>query len=87
MPEADTTIHTRSGHRAMSDAGMRGRDNRGGWSNDITKYEPLPLVDPIRFSKGFIDDTLHFLSTHQDFAGDRNDSTHNSAAVGTKVNI
>ncbi|KAJ1725407.1 hypothetical protein LPJ53_000445 [Coemansia erecta] len=87
MPETDTAILTRSGHRAMSDAGMRGRDNRGGWSSDMTKYEPLPLVDPIRFSKGFIDDTLHFLSTHQDFSGDKPDSTHSSAAVGAKVNI
>ncbi|KAJ1734322.1 hypothetical protein LPJ72_002403 [Coemansia sp. Benny D160-2] len=31
------------------------QDKSGSWSTKLDRYEPLPLVDSIRFSKGFID--------------------------------
>ncbi|KAJ1818220.1 hypothetical protein LPJ75_001503 [Coemansia sp. RSA 2598] len=84
LSENDARPFVRSSHRAMSDAGMRGRDAKREWSTDISAYEPLPLVDPIRFSKGFIDDTFHFLGTAQDNATDTSDHAHGST-IGTKV--
>ncbi|KAJ2707368.1 hypothetical protein FB645_000880 [Coemansia sp. IMI 203386] len=84
MSENDAKLFARSSHRAMSDAGMRGRDAKTEWSNDISTYEPLPLVDPIRFSKGFIDDTFHFLGTNQDKVADASEPAHGSS-IGTKV--
>ncbi|KAJ2723431.1 hypothetical protein GGI07_002633 [Coemansia sp. Benny D115] len=79
--ESAKSVGARTGHRALSDAGLRGRDGRGMWSTDITKYEPLPMMDSIRFSKGFIDDTLQFLNTkHQDSVADKKDSVKVSSA-------
>ncbi|KAJ2855123.1 hypothetical protein J3B02_002329 [Coemansia erecta] len=86
LSESEAKFFARSSHRAMSDAGMRNRDLKSEWSNDISTYEPLPLVDPIRFSKGFIDDMFHFLGTNQDNATDTNDPTHSgSSKLGAKV--
>ncbi|PIA19484.1 hypothetical protein COEREDRAFT_12855 [Coemansia reversa NRRL 1564] len=45
--------------RAKSDADIHRRV--AGWSGDAARFEPLPLVDPTRFSKGFIDAAFHIL--------------------------
>ncbi|KAJ2161366.1 hypothetical protein GGF46_001544 [Coemansia sp. RSA 552] len=67
---------SRSGLRAKSDADLRSRSNssKSGWA-DMTKYEPLPSVDPIRFSKGFIDATFE-MHSWQDLAGGKAPPAH-----------
>ncbi|KAJ2092775.1 hypothetical protein IW138_000870 [Coemansia sp. RSA 986] len=39
------------------------QDKNGNWSTKPERYEPLPLVDSIRFSKGFIDTAFRTLGS------------------------
>ncbi|KAJ2709654.1 hypothetical protein H4R19_004140, partial [Coemansia spiralis] len=50
-PRSESTL------RARSDADIRGAAAAAvaGWAVDAARFEPLPLVDSIRFSKGFVD--------------------------------
>ncbi|KAJ1937232.1 hypothetical protein GGF37_005289, partial [Kickxella alabastrina] len=66
VSEYNEGLFISNSHRVMSDIGLCGRDGKGGWSNDTTKYEPLPLVNHTRFSKGFVDETFRFLTLRQD---------------------
>ncbi|KAJ2351750.1 hypothetical protein IWW50_005624, partial [Coemansia erecta] len=50
---------SQSALRTKSDADLHSAAM--GWSEDVLKFEPLPVVDPIRFSKGFIDATFELL--------------------------
>ncbi|KAJ2265750.1 hypothetical protein IW139_006442, partial [Coemansia sp. RSA 353] len=56
---------------AKSDADLRSAAAE--WSEDTIRFEPLPTVDPIRFSKGFIDATFQLLDS-------QNQSTRESPA-------
>ncbi|KAJ2399428.1 hypothetical protein GGI23_002662, partial [Coemansia sp. RSA 2559] len=39
------------------------QDKNGNWSTKLERYEPLPLVDSVRFSKGFIDTAFRSLGS------------------------
>ncbi|KAJ1735571.1 hypothetical protein LPJ61_000484 [Coemansia biformis] len=57
---------SKSTHRARSEADMR--DAAVGWAIEVARFEPLPLVDSIRFSKGFVDAAFQLLEL-QDLLG------------------
>ncbi|KAJ2614176.1 hypothetical protein H4S08_001844 [Coemansia sp. RSA 1365] len=59
LPDHTMPSRAKSASRAKSDADIHRRV--AGWSGDAARYEPLPLVDPTRFSKGFIDAAFHIL--------------------------
>ncbi|KAJ2081595.1 hypothetical protein H4R24_002216 [Coemansia sp. RSA 988] len=68
LPDHAMPSRAKSANRAKSDADIHRR--AAGWSGDEARFEPLPLVDPTRFSKGFIDAAFHILD-NTDKAVDR----------------
>ncbi|KAJ2667249.1 hypothetical protein IW148_000351 [Coemansia sp. RSA 1199] len=72
IPQTDGVCSSpQSALRAKSDADLRSAAAE--WSEDMIRFEPLPTVDPIRFSKGFIDATFQLLDS-------QNQSTRESPA-------
>ncbi|KAJ2781534.1 hypothetical protein H4R18_002810 [Coemansia javaensis] len=73
---------SRSTHRARSEVDIRAAAAAAaGWTISAAKYEPLPLVDPIRFSKGFVDATFRMFDA-QDRAGGEQPGLGADAAPG-----
>ncbi|KAJ2557436.1 hypothetical protein EV175_001351 [Coemansia sp. RSA 1933] len=62
--QANVAAGSRSRSRSTNSASPANnplQDKNGNWSTKPERYEPLPLVDSIRFSKGFIDTAFRSL--------------------------
>ncbi|KAJ2680816.1 hypothetical protein GGI25_000452 [Coemansia spiralis] len=58
-------------------------DKSKGWAANTEKYEPLPLVDSIRFSKGFIDTAFEILGSEDAASGATTNTVSNDLSVDT----
>ncbi|KAJ2883898.1 hypothetical protein H4R27_002460 [Coemansia aciculifera] len=62
--DAYTRTPSAASHYAPSSAASL--HSSGGWpGSTAARYEPLPVVDSIRFSKGFIDSTFDIIGSHE----------------------
>ncbi|KAJ2365978.1 hypothetical protein H4S01_002956 [Coemansia sp. RSA 2610] len=82
-PVAHVRSNSRSTLRAKSDADLR--RTASGWSEEAARFEPLPTVDPIRFSKGFIEATFQLLGS-QEPPADGQPPQDSPAATSAKSN-
>ncbi|KAJ1897681.1 hypothetical protein LPJ71_006315 [Coemansia sp. S17] len=63
-------------HYAPSSAASLHGSGNGGWpGSTAVRYEPLPVVDSIRFSKGFIDSTFDIIGSRETPEGDSTTAT------------
>ncbi|KAJ2249537.1 hypothetical protein GGI13_004247 [Coemansia sp. RSA 455] len=63
-------------HYAPSSAASLHGSGNGGWpGSTAVRYEPLPVVDSIRFSKGFIDSTFDIIGSRETPEGDNTTAT------------